>query len=62
MQTQMLAGVDPAAATEPEVAEAFGKKPVTVFKIECILHIIMHAHHICCVMCDDTSTLPASDR
>lgn len=33
MQTQMLAHADPAAATEPKVAEAFGEKPVIVFKI-----------------------------
>lgn len=29
----MLAHVDPAAATEPEVAKALGEKPVFVFKI-----------------------------
>lgn len=33
MQTQMLAGVDPAAATEAKVAVAFGEKPIIVFKI-----------------------------
>lgn len=33
MRAQMLARVDPAAATEPKVAEAFGEKPVIVFKM-----------------------------
>lgn len=33
MLTQMLACVDPAAATEPEVAKALGEKHAVVFKM-----------------------------